>query len=60
VRPKCLVIETFHQRVGDRPADPCLGAGGDVCCKWKLSMRDESDPDYVPVQLTKKGGRGQI
>ena len=24
---------------------------GDVCCKWKLSMRDESDPEYVPVEL---------
>ena len=23
-----------------------------VCCKWKLSMRDESDPQYVPVELT--------
>jgi hypothetical protein len=26
-----------------------------VCCKWKLSMRTEDDPEYVPVQLTKKG-----
>jgi hypothetical protein len=25
---------------------------GDVCCKWKLSMRDESDPEYVPVELS--------
>ena len=24
---------------------------GNVCCKWKLSMRDESDPEYVPVEL---------
>ena len=24
---------------------------GDVCCKWKLSMRDESDPEYVPIEL---------
>ncbi len=24
---------------------------GNVCCKWQLSMRDESDPEYVPVQL---------
>lgn len=24
---------------------------GNVCCKWQLSMRDESDPDYVPIQL---------
>ena len=23
-----------------------------VCCKWKLSMRTEDDPEYVPVELT--------
>ncbi len=27
---------------------------GDVCCKWRFSMRDEADPEYVPVQLTRK------
>ena len=27
---------------------------GDVCCKWRFSMRDESDPEYVPVTLTTK------
>ncbi len=27
---------------------------GDVCCKWRFSMRDESDPEYVPVDLTTK------
>lgn len=27
---------------------------GDVCCKWRFSMRDESDPDYVPVDLVRK------
>ena len=26
----------------------------EVCCKWRLSMRDESDPEYVPVELTSK------
>jgi hypothetical protein len=30
---------------------------GDVCCKWKLSMRTEDDPEYVPVELTKKSDR---
>jgi hypothetical protein len=25
-----------------------------VCCVWKLSMRDEDDPEYVPVELTRK------
>ncbi|HZM30286.1 MAG TPA: hypothetical protein VFB77_07330 [Acidimicrobiales bacterium] len=27
---------------------------GDVCCKWRFSMRDEDDPEYVPVELTSK------
>ena len=27
---------------------------GDVCCKWRFSMRDEHDPEYVPVSLTRK------
>jgi hypothetical protein len=26
----------------------------DVCCKWRFSMRDEDDPEYVPVTLTTK------
>ena len=28
-----------------------------VCCVWKLSMRDESDPEYVPVELIEKPDR---
>jgi hypothetical protein len=24
---------------------------GNVCCKWRFSMRDENDPEYVPVEL---------
>jgi hypothetical protein len=27
---------------------------GNVCCKWRFSMRDEDDPEYVPVELTQK------
>ena len=27
---------------------------GDVCCKWQFSMRDEDDPEYVPVELSTK------
>ena len=27
---------------------------GDVCCKWRFSMRDADDPEYVPVSLTEK------
>ena len=30
---------------------------GDVCCKWRFSMRDEQDPEYVPVELTPKPRR---
>jgi hypothetical protein len=29
---------------------------GDVCCKWRFSMRSEDDPEYVPVELTTKRG----
>jgi hypothetical protein len=25
-----------------------------VCCKWRFSMRDEDDPEYVPIELTTK------
>lgn len=27
---------------------------GHAPCRWRLSMRDESDPEYVPVELTAK------
>ncbi len=27
---------------------------GDVCCKWRFSLRTEDDPEYVPVELTQK------
>jgi len=27
---------------------------GDVCCKWRFSMRDQHDPEYAPVELTQK------
>jgi hypothetical protein len=26
----------------------------EVCCKWRLSIRDESDPEHTPVSLTRK------
>ena len=29
-----------------------------VCCKWRFSMRDEDDPEYVPVELTPKPRNG--
>jgi hypothetical protein len=27
---------------------------GDVCCKWRFSMRTPEDPEYVPVTLTSR------
>jgi hypothetical protein len=27
---------------------------GDVCCKWRFSMRTPDDPEYVPVELSSK------
>ncbi len=32
---------------------------GDVCCKWRFSMRSEDDPDYVPVELSRKPDRSR-
>jgi hypothetical protein len=32
---------------------------GDVCCKWRFSMRSEDDPEYVPVRLGAKRERPQ-
>jgi hypothetical protein len=31
---------------------------GDVCCKWRFSMRTPDDPEYVPVTLARKPPRG--
>jgi hypothetical protein len=30
---------------------------GDVCCKWRFSMRAEDDPEYVSVELMTKRDR---
>jgi hypothetical protein len=32
---------------------------GDVCCKWRFSMRAPDDPEYVPVALDSKPPRGR-
>jgi len=29
-----------------------------VCCKWRFSMRDEDDPEYVAVDLVPKPSAG--
>ena len=39
---------------GGHPRHPPSQGPGDVCCKWRFSMRDEDDPEYVPVTLGTK------
>ena len=55
--PKSMIVTTKlynpNMKV-DILAIPPRVDDGDVCCKWQFSMRDESDPEYVPVELTKK------
>jgi len=31
---------------------------GDVCCKWRFSMRTPDDPEYVPVELRRGPSEG--
>jgi hypothetical protein len=55
--PKSMIVTTKlynpNMKV-DIMAIPPRVEPGDVCCKWRFSMRDESDPEYVPVTLTTK------
>ena len=55
--PKSMIVTTKlynpNMKV-DILAIPPRVDPGDVCCKWKFSMRSEDDPEYVPVELTKK------
>ncbi len=55
--PKSMIVTTrlYHPNMKvDILAIPPRKDPGDVCCKWRFSMRDEDDPEYVPVELTKK------
>ena len=55
--PKSMIVTTgFYNpnMVVDILAIPPRKAEGDVCCKWRFSIRDESDPVYVPVSLMAK------
>jgi hypothetical protein len=55
--PKSMIVTTkmYHPNMKvDILAIPPRRDEGDVCCKWRFSMRDESDPEYVPVELTEK------
>jgi hypothetical protein len=55
--PKSMIVTTQMYNPNmkvDILAIPPRKDEGDVCCKWRFSMRSEDDPDYVPVELTKK------
>jgi hypothetical protein len=52
--PRSMIVTTKMYNPNmkvDILAIPPRVEDGDVCCKWRFSMRDEEDPDYVPVQL---------
>jgi hypothetical protein len=55
--PKSMIVTTKmydpNMKV-DILAIPPRVEEGDVCCKWKFSMRDENDPDYVSVEIGAK------
>jgi hypothetical protein len=55
--PKSMIVTTKlynPNMLVDILAIPPRVDPGDVCCKWKFSMRTEDDPEYVPVELTEK------
>ena len=57
--PKSMIVTTKMYNPNmkvDILAIPPRVDPGDVCCKWRFSMRDEDDPEYVPVELTRKEG----
>jgi hypothetical protein len=52
--PKSMIVTTkFYNpnMVVDILAIPPRKDPDDVCCKWRFSMRDEDDPEYVPVSF---------
>jgi hypothetical protein len=55
--PKSMIVTTklYHPNMKvDILAIPPRVSDENVCCKWRFSMRDEDDPEYAPVELTKK------
>jgi hypothetical protein len=59
--PKSMIVTTkmYHPNMKvDILAIPPRKNEGDVCCKWRFSMRTPDDPEYVPVELTKKPAAG--
>ncbi len=59
--PKSMIVTTKMYNPNmkvDILAIPPRVEEGDVCCKWKFSMRDEDDPEYVPVTIGTKPSAG--
>lgn len=57
--PKSMIVTTQMYNPNmkvDILAIPPRKDPGDVCCKWRFSMRTEDDPEYVPIQLNDKPG----
>jgi hypothetical protein len=55
--PKSMIVTTKMYNPNmkvDILAIPPRRDPGDVCCKWQFSMRTEDDPEYVPVEISKK------
>jgi hypothetical protein len=53
-RPDVETTKMYNPNmVVDILAIPPRKVPGDVCCKWRFSMRTEDDPAYVPVELIK-------
>jgi hypothetical protein len=55
--PKSMIETTkmYHPNMRvEILAIPPRVSDDNVCCKWRFSMRDENDPEYVPVELTRK------
>jgi hypothetical protein len=55
--PKSMIVTTKMYNPNmkvDILAIPPRVDEGDVCCRWRFSMRDETDPEYVPVTLGTK------
>ena len=59
--PKSMIVTTKMYNPNmkvDILAIPPRVDDGNVCCKWQFSMRDEDDPEYVPVELGSRPPKG--
>jgi len=59
--PKSMMVTTKMYNPNmkvDILAIPPRRDPGDVCCKWRFSMRTPDDPEYVPVELATKRPEG--